>query len=232
MAIQFPELPFAPDALEPYISRRTLEFHYGKHHKKYVDTLNTLIAGTPYDRYDLDEIMEASRKKKPKIFNNAAQAWNHAFYWNCLGRNVSGTGPTEKFERSIEKAFGSLREFREKFNEEGKALFGSGWVWLVKDKRGALKIRALPNAENPTLDDEVPLLVCDVWEHAYYLDYQNERPKYLDGFWSVVNWDFVETSLELTPGRTRHSMKPLFDPIGKGLQRNETGANHGSAQPH
>jgi len=213
MAIEFPPLPFALDALTPYISKRTLEFHYGKHHKHYVDTLNKLIAGTEDDDRELEEIMEASCEKKPAVFNNAAQAWNHAFYWNCLTDAAEARGrPTPKFENSLEKRFGSFTEFREEFVEAGKKLFGSGWVWLVKDKRGALKIRALPNAENPTLDGEVPLLVCDVWEHAYYLDYQNERPKYLQGFWSIVNWDFVETSAELAPGRTRH-----FAPALRGI---------------
>ncbi len=211
MAIQFPKLPFALDALEPYISKKTLQFHYGKHHKAYVENLNQLIAGTSYDKYDLDEIMEASHGKKPKIFNNAAQAWNHTFYWNGLAKPGKGLAkPSKEFEAALKKKFGSLKEFQEKFTEEGKALFGSGWVWLVKDKRGALQIRPLSDAENPMIDGEVPLLTCDVWEHAYYLDYQNERPKYLKNFWSTVNWDFVENALDLKPGRTR-DLKPLFD---------------------
>jgi Fe-Mn family superoxide dismutase len=211
MAIQFPKLPFALDALEPFISRKTLQFHYGKHHKAYVETLNKLIEGTSYDRYDLDDIMQASCGKKPKIYNNAAQAWNHTFYWNGLAKPPRGASkPSKEFETALKKNFGSLKGFQEKFAEEGKALFGSGWVWLVKDKRGALQIRPLHDAENPMLEGEVPLLTCDVWEHAYYLDYQNDRPKYLKNFWSIVNWDFVEKAADLRPGKI-HDLKKMFD---------------------
>lgn len=195
MAIEFPKLPYALEALEPQMSKRTLEFHYGKHHKKYVDTLNELIKGTEFDQKSLEEILEASVGKKQKIYNNAAQAWNHTFFWNCL--IPSGRKPSEDLTNTIAKSFGSLDEFKSEFETMAKDLFGSGWAWLVKDKQGLLKIRTLGNAGNPLAEfGETPLLTCDVWEHAYYLDYQNERPKFLKNFWDLVNWEFVEASLE------------------------------------
>lgn len=194
MAIEFPKLPYDLDALEPHLSRRTLEFHYGKHHRNYVDQLNKLISGTAMDRLDLEEIMAGSYGKKPKIYNNAAQAWNHDFYWK--GFRKGGAPLSREFGRAIAKHFGSLNEFKQKFTEEAKALFGSGWVWLVKDGKGRLQIRPLGDAENPLQSGESPLLACDVWEHAYYLDYQNERPKYLKGFWAIVDWEFVERNAD------------------------------------
>lgn len=194
MAIELPKLPFSPDALEPHISKRTLEFHYGKHHKNYVDTLNKLIKDTHLDSFELEEIMHATFGKKQKIFNNAAQAWNHSFMWNCLtGEALS---PTKSLDLALSETFGSMVDFKHEFTEKAKDLFGSGWAWLVKDKDGLLQIRALSNAENPLLYDEIPLFTCDVWEHAYYLDYQNERLKYLDNYWSVINWAFLEENLE------------------------------------
>lgn len=194
MAIEFPPLPFAKDALEPHMSQKTLEFHYGKHHKKYVDTTNELIKGTPLDKKTLEEIMIASANKQKKLYNNAAQAWNHEFFWNCLTGDTND--PSAELKAEIEKNWESFAEFKTDFTNQAKALFGSGWVWLVKDKKGQIKIRCLPDAGNPLAENkEVPLLTCDVWEHAYYLDYQNERPKFLDGFWKLVNWEFVEANL-------------------------------------
>lgn len=195
MAIELPELPFEKDALQPHMSKETLEFHYGKHHKGYVDKLNELIRGTPLDRRSLEEIVLETHLKKPKVFNNAAQAWNHAFFWNCL--TPSPHSPSESAEERLESAFGSLDGFKEEFSTAAKELFGSGWTWLVKTASGQLKIRPLSNAETPLVLNEIPILVCDVWEHAYYLDYQNERPKYLENFWSIVNWEFVEMNMEL-----------------------------------
>lgn len=195
MSIELPELPFAMDALEPHMSKRTLEFHYGKHHKAYVNKLNELIAGTPLDKSSLEEIILATHEKKPKIFNNAAQAWNHAFFWNCL--TPTSQAPSEDFEQLLTQHFGSVQEFKDQFTTSAKDLFGSGWAWLVKDKSGKLKIRALSNAETPLVLGEIPLLTCDVWEHAYYLDYQNERPKYLEHFWKLVNWQFAAMNAEL-----------------------------------
>ena len=201
MAINFPNLPFELTALEPHISRKTLEFHYGKHHRHYVDTLNELIKGTALDRADLVAIMNASCEKNPEIYDNAAQAWNHDFLWHSMTN--SGKSPSAELERTIGKTFGSLNDFKGKFSKEAKELFGSGWVWLTKDRKGRLQIRATQNAENPMQDAEVPLFTCDVWEHAYYLDYQNERPKFLENFWSIVNWEFIESNLE-SPVQSGH----------------------------
>ena len=195
MAIEFPELPFANDALEPHMSQKTLEFHYGKHHKGYVNKLNEVIKDTPLDRRSLEEIVRSTQLKKPKVFNNAAQAWNHAFFWNCLTPSVRA--PSDSVEIKLEQNFGSFDRFKDEFNAVSKDLFGSGWTWLVKTSTGELKVRPLSNAETPLVLGEIPVLVCDVWEHAYYLDYQNERPKYLEHFWSLVNWEFVEMNMEL-----------------------------------
>ncbi len=194
MAIELPKLPFSVDALEPNLSRRTLEFHYGKHHRNYVETLNDLIQNTSLDNYSLEEIMIASYRNKQKIYNNAAQVWNHSFMWNCLTKK--GSSPSENVQKAIARKFGSLDEFKNKFITEAKGLFGSGWTWLVKDKKGELQIRALKNAENPMQNGEVPVFTCDVWEHAYYLDYQNERAQYLENFWPLINWQFIEENLE------------------------------------
>jgi Fe-Mn family superoxide dismutase len=193
MSIALPNLPYAEDALEPYISQRTVNIHYTKHHKKYVDTLNKLILGTAYEALDLEEIVLRSFQKNTKIFNNAGQAWNHNFFWNCLDKNKT---PSRAFTRMLEQKFNGIDGLKRTFNSKGAELFGSGWVWLVKDARGELSIRKTKNAKNPLIMGEAPLLTCDVWEHAYYLDYQNERPKFLENFWNIVNWDFVERNLE------------------------------------
>lgn len=187
MTFELPPLPYAPDALEPVISAHTLSFHYGKHHQAYVNNLNNLIKGTKFeDGYDLEQIMMES---EAGIFNNAAQVWNHTFYWESLGRNSHG--PQGKLLEAIEKDFGSFDKFKELFSDASVKLFGSGWTWLVKDSEGKLSIRQTSNAANPMTDGFTPLLTCDVWEHAYYLDYQNRRPDYVKSFWDIVNWDKI-----------------------------------------
>lgn len=183
-----PEFPFAQDALEPHISKTTIEFHYGKHHQTYVDNLNKLIIGTEFENSTLEEIV---LKSSGGIFNNAAQVWNHTFYWNCLTPK-SNLKPEGKLLDAIEKEFGSYEEFKEKFTNAAVTLFGSGWAWLVKNKEGKLEIVQTSNAENPMRQDKTPLLVCDVWEHAYYIDKQNRRPAYLESFWNLVDWKKVE----------------------------------------
>ena len=183
-----PAFPFAQDALEPHISKTTIEFHYGKHHQTYVDNLNKLIIGTEFENSTLEEIV---LKSSGGIFNNAAQVWNHTFYWNCLTPK-SNFKPEGKLLDAIEKEFGSYDQFKEKFTNAAVTLFGSGWAWLVKDKDGKLEIVQTSYAENPMRQDKTPLLVCDVWEHAYYIDKQNRRPAYLESFWNLVDWKKVE----------------------------------------
>lgn len=188
MAFELPKLPYEMNALEPYISQKTIEFHYGKHHLTYVNNLNKLVLGTNFENASLEEIL---LKSEGGIFNNAAQIWNHTFYWNCLSPNGGGS-PNGKFMSAIEDAFGSFEEFKVKFSTAAATLFGSGWAWLVKNKDGELKIIQSPNAGNPMTNDYTPLLTCDVWEHAYYLDKQNRRPAYIEDFWKLVNWQAVE----------------------------------------
>ncbi|MBQ6083098.1 MAG: superoxide dismutase [Bacteroidales bacterium] len=191
MMIELPKLPYEMNALEPHISQRTLEFHYGKHHAAYVNNLNKLIAGTPFEGKSLEEIIKNSNGG---IFNNAAQVWNHTFYWNCMTPNPAKDKPKGKLMEAIIRDFGSFDEFKTKFIEKCATLFGSGWTWLVADKDGKLSIVQTSNAQTPLTDDLKPLLVCDVWEHAYYLDYQNVRANYLNEFWAVINWEFVESN--------------------------------------
>lgn len=193
MPITLPPLPFEVDALEPYMSRKTIEFHYGKHHKGYVDKLNELIKGTAVESDSLEEIAVFAKDRMPKIFNNAAQVLNHNFFWKCLAKDPEQ--PTKAFRRRIAKDFDSFENFKSEFDKQCRELFGSGWVWLVKDKNGLLKIRALQNAGTPLIENEVPILTCDIWEHAYYLDYQNERMRFVENFWKVVNWPAVELNL-------------------------------------
>lgn len=187
MDFTLPDLPFAMDALEPVISRRTLEFHYGKHHKAYVNNLNKLTEGSEWAKKSLEELI---RLTDGGIYNNAAQVWNHTFYWEGLNPKDKGV-PEGKLLEAINKSFGSLESFRELFIQSSVTLFGSGWTWLVKSRNNGLKILQGPNAWNPIREDYVPLLTCDVWEHAYYLDFQNRRPDYVDGFWKLVNWNKV-----------------------------------------
>jgi Fe-Mn family superoxide dismutase len=184
---QLPELPYAKNALEPHISEETLEYHYGKHHATYVTKLNNLIEGTEFESMPLEDII---KKATGGTFNNAAQVWNHSFYWNCLSPEGGGE-PEGELAVAIEKTFNSFSEFKEKFSEAAAGNFGSGWTWLVKNTDGNLEIVNTSNAGNPLTDGQQPLLTCDVWEHAYYIDYRNARPKYLEAFWNLANWKFV-----------------------------------------
>jgi len=191
MTHELPKLPYALDALEPYISKRTIEFHYGKHHQAYVNNLNKLIVGTDFENASLDDIV---RKSGGGIFNNGAQVWNHTFYWNCL-KPQGGGEPTGPLADALLKSFGSFGEFKEKFSTAAATLFGSGWAWLIKKDDGTLEIVQESNAGNPLKNGATPLLTCDVWEHAYYLDKQNVRPDYIADFWKLIDWDAVATRL-------------------------------------
>ena len=192
MAITLPELPYAIDALAPHISKETLEFHYGKHHQAYVTNLGKLIEGTQFANASLEEII---LKSEGGVFNNAAQIWNHTFYWNSLSPKGGGE-PTGKIAEAINKDFGSFSAFKEAFTKAAATLFGSGWAFLVQDASGKLSITQEPNAGNPLTKDLTPILTCDVWEHAYYIDYRNARPKYIETFWNLVNWDFASSNLK------------------------------------
>jgi Fe-Mn family superoxide dismutase len=186
-----PPLPYDMDALAPHISRETLEFHYGKHHQTYVTNLNNLIKGTAHESQSLEEIVRSS---SGGIFNNAAQIWNHTFYWNSLSPNGGGAA-TGAVGDAINAAYGSFDKFKEEFTKSSVTLFGSGWAWLVKKPDGSVGIVQTSNAATPLTGDDVPLLTCDVLEHAYYIDYRNARPKYLEAFWGLVNWDFANANL-------------------------------------
>lgn len=192
MTITLPELPYAKNALEPHISSETLEYHYGKHHQAYVTNLNKLIPSTEFESMELEEII---KKSKGGIFNNAAQVWNHTFYWHCLSPNGGGE-PQGKLGEAIEKHFGSFSAFKEQFTQTAITTFGSGWAWLVQDSAGELKIISTSNAGTPMTEGLTALLTCDVWEHAYYIDYRNARPDYVAAFWSLVNWDFVARTMK------------------------------------
>ncbi len=196
MAFTLPELPYAKDALAPVISQETIEYHYGKHHAAYVNKLNELTQGKPLADLSLEEVVKKTWKQPndQPVFNNAAQVWNHTFYWNCLAPKGGGD-PTGKVAEAINKAFGDFKTFKEKFSTAAVGRFGSGWAWLVKTADGGVAIETTPNAETPMADGKTCLLTCDVWEHAYYIDYRNARPKYLEEFWKLVNWDFVSKNL-------------------------------------
>jgi Fe-Mn family superoxide dismutase len=188
MVHELPPLPYAKDALEPHISAETLEYHYGKHHQTYVNNLNNLIPGSEYEDMPLvDIIMKAPAGG---VFNNAAQVWNHTFYWNCLSPNGGGE-PTGPLADAIAAKWGSFEAFREAFTKNAVTTFGSGWGWLVKNPDGSLDLASTSNAGTPMTSGQKALLTCDVWEHAYYIDYRNARPKYVENFWNLVNWDFV-----------------------------------------
>lgn len=189
MSFELPKLPYALNALEPVISQKTFEFHYGKHHQAYVNNLNNLVPGTKFENATLETII---READGGIFNNGAQVWNHTFFFTSLGPNAGGE-PTGKLMEAIKKDFGSFAEFKEKFGKAAVTLFGSGWAWLVKTAEGKLDIVQESNAGNPMRKGFTPILTCDVWEHAYYLDYQNKRPDFVEAFWKVVNWKVVET---------------------------------------
>lgn len=188
MKHELPPLPYAKNALEPHMSAETLEYHYGKHHQTYVTNLNKLIEGTEFADMSLEEIV---KKSSGAIFNNAAQVWNHTFFWNCLSPNGGGE-PTGALAEAINKSFGSFENFKKEFTDKTVAIFGSGWSWLVKKADGSLEIRQTANAHTPLEDDSVKtVLTCDIWEHAYYIDYRNVRPKFLEAYWNLVNWDFA-----------------------------------------
>ena len=187
MKHELPALPYAQNALEPVISAETLDYHYGKHHNAYVTNLNNLIPGTEFENMSLEEII---MKSSGGVFNNAAQVWNHTFYWNCLSPNGGGA-PTGDLAAAIDAAFGSFDEFKAEFTKAATTNFGSGWTWLVKKADGSVAIVSTSNAATPLTDGVTPLLTVDVWEHAYYVDYRNARPKYLDEIWKIFNWDFV-----------------------------------------
>ncbi|SHI86595.1 superoxide dismutase [Parasporobacterium paucivorans] len=191
MEHKLPSLPYSMDALEPTISKETLEYHYGKHHQAYVTNLNKLIAGTEFENMSLEDII---LKAEGGIFNNAAQVFNHTFYWKCLSPD-GGKEPQGKLAETINQNFGSFTAFKEKFTQTAVGTFGSGWAWLVEDQNGKLEIVSTSNAGNPKTAGKKPLLTCDVWEHAYYIDYRNARPSYVEKFWSIVNWDFVAENL-------------------------------------
>jgi Fe-Mn family superoxide dismutase len=187
MAHELPPLPYEQDALEPTISRETIEYHYGKHHQTYVTNLNNLIPGTEFENASLEEIVKNS---SGGIFNNAAQIWNHTFYWNCFSPQGGGE-PSGPLADAINGAFGSFSEFQKQFAKSAATNFGSGWTWLIKNGEGQLKIVNTSNAANPMTEGMIPLLTVDVWEHAYYIDYRNARPKYLEEVWKIVDWEFV-----------------------------------------
>jgi len=190
MAFELPALPYAKDALTPHISEETLDYHYGKHHNAYVVNLNNLVDDTDMAKMSLEDIIIQS---DGGIFNNAAQVWNHTFYWNCLspsgGGKASGT-----IAEAINAAFGSFEVFKSAFSEACVTNFGSGWTWLVKNSSGELEIVKTSNAGCPLTENYTPLLTCDVWEHAYYIDYRNARPAYVDAFWNLVNWEYVNSN--------------------------------------
>ncbi|MDK6077329.1 superoxide dismutase [Massilia varians] len=182
-----PPLPYAKDALQPHISAETLEYHHGKHHQTYVTNLNNMIKGTEYENMSLEEIIQ---KSTGGVFNNSAQVWNHTFFWNCMTPNGGGA-PTGKVADAINAKWGSFDKFKEEFNKSALGNFGSGWTWLVQKTDGSVDIVNTSNAGTPLTTSDKPLLTADVWEHAYYIDYRNARAKFLDAFWNVVNWDFV-----------------------------------------
>ena len=197
MPFELPALPYAKEALEPHMSAKTFDFHYGKHHKTYVDNLNKLVVGTPFETATLETIILESAKdeKLTGMFNNAAQIWNHTFFWNSMKPNGGGT-PTGAIAKAIDEAFGDLATFKTKFKEAAVGQFGSGWAWLVLGKDGKLAIVKTANAGTPLTQGLKPILTCDVWEHAYYIDYQNRRADMVQTFLdSLVNWDFAAKNL-------------------------------------
>ncbi|WP_028499398.1 superoxide dismutase [Microvirgula aerodenitrificans] len=190
MEHKLPALPYALDALAPYLSRETLEYHYGKHHQTYVTNLSNLIKGTEFENASLEEIV---KKSSGGVFNNAAQIWNHTFYWLGFAPNAAGEErqPSGALAEAINAKWGSFDEFRKAFNAVAAGTFGSGWAWLVKGSDGKLDLVSTSNAATPLSTDKQALLTCDVWEHAYYIDYRNSRPNYLESFWKLVDWDVV-----------------------------------------
>jgi Fe-Mn family superoxide dismutase len=191
MAFELPPLPYPRDALAPHISAETLDFHHGKHHQTYVTNLNNLAKGTEFEAMSLEDVV---RKSQGGMFNNAAQIWNHTFYWNSLSPKGGGE-PAGKLAEAIKKSFGSLQEFKDKFSQAAIGTFGSGWAWLVQRPDGTLGIVSTSNAATPLTGADRPLLTCDVWEHAYYIDYRNARAKYVESFWNLANWEFAAAQM-------------------------------------
>ena len=192
MAFELPVLPYGKNRLVPYISEETLEYHYGKHHQTYVTNLNNLVPGTEFEGLSLEEII---MKSSGGIFNNAAQVWNHTLYWHCLAPDAGGE-PTGALAEAITATFGSFEKFKEDFTKCAVTTFGSGWAWLVKNADGSLALVSTSNAACPLTTGQTPLLTCDVWEHAYYIDYRNARPAYLEAFWALVNWEFATANFQ------------------------------------
>jgi Fe-Mn family superoxide dismutase len=191
MAFELPPLPYARDALAPHISAETLDFHYGKHHQTYVTNLNNLAKGTELEAMSLEEVV---KKAQGGVFNNAAQVWNHTFYWSSMAPKAGGE-PSGKLADAIRKWFGSFQQFKDQFSQIALGTFGSGWAWLVQRPDGSLGVVSTSNAATPITGSDRPLLTCDVWEHAYYIDYRNARAKYVEAFWNLVNWEFAASRL-------------------------------------
>jgi Fe-Mn family superoxide dismutase len=192
MAFELPQLPYAMDALKPHLSAETLEYHHGKHHAAYVNNLNNLIKGGPNESKSLEDIVKTA--PSGGLFNNAAQHFNHSFYWKCLAPKAGGA-PKGAIADAIKSGFGSFDEFKKKFTEAATTHFGSGWAWLVRKPDGSLAIEATHDAGTPLTSGNRPILTCDVWEHAYYIDYRNARPRYVEAFWNLVNWEFASNNL-------------------------------------
>lgn len=201
---KLPELPYAYDALQPHVSSETLKFHHDKHHAGYVKKLNELVEGTKLEDKTLEDMILT--QPPGKVFNNAGQVWNHTFYWNCMSPSKD-LKPSSELEDKIKQGFGSLSQFKTEFAEVATGQFGSGWAWLVKDNAGQLKAMSTANADSPLQFGFTPLLVCDVWEHAYYIDYRNDRGTYVEKFFEVVNWEFVSQNLQLEGARMSPSEK-------------------------
>jgi Fe-Mn family superoxide dismutase len=193
MAFELPNLPYSLDALAPHISKETLEFHHGKHHATYVTNLNNLTKGTPNESKSVEEIMKTAGPGG--LFNNSAQHYNHSFYWKSLAPKGGGE-PKGAVGDGIKKAYGDFEAFKKKFTETAVTHFGSGWAWLVKNPDGALEVVGTHDADSPIVHGKTPLITCDVWEHAYYIDYRNARAKYVEAFWNIVNWDFAAANLK------------------------------------
>ncbi len=205
MEHKLPELPYARDALAPRISAETLEYHHGKHHAAYVTNLNKLIPGTRFENLSLEEIIETA--PAGPIFNNAAQVWNHTFYWNCLNPDGGGE-PDGALAQAINESFGSFSKFKQQFSTSATTNFGSGWTWLVKNTNGSVGVINTSNAGCPLTEGVTPLLTIDIWEHAYYIDYRNARPGYIESFWELVNWRFAEENID-----PNHLDMQFFEPV-------------------
>ena len=193
MSVTLPDLPYPKNSLAPHISEETINFHYGKHHLAYVNKLNALLEkDSSFAKADLEDMIKESTGA---VFNNAAQIWNHTFYWNCLSPEGGGE-PSQELANILTESFGSVEKFKEVFTAAALSQFGSGWAWLVKNSQGKLEVQAMGNAGNPLQNNSTPLLTCDVWEHAYYIDYKNARPAYLEAFWKLINWNFISNNLQ------------------------------------